>query len=164
MRVDNTAPTGTDVQTTNVSGGTAGRMDANDTIRLTYSEAMAPASIMSGWTGSSQGIRVTVADSGSADKLDFTTTTGTRLNLVNTLTDLNLAGDYVGSATVWTANMAMSGNTITVTLVSRSSGTLKTVATNTTMTWRPNAAALDLAGLAASTTLVTESGTADRDF
>ncbi|HEX5620957.1 MAG TPA: Ig-like domain-containing protein [Solirubrobacteraceae bacterium] len=165
VRVDNTAPTGTDVQTTNASGGTAGRMDANDTIRLTYSEAIAPGSILSGWTGSSQSIRVTVADSGSADKLDFFNSTGgTRLNLVNGTTDLNLAGDYVGSATLWTANMAMSGNTIIVTLVSRSNGTLKTVTGNTTMTWRPNAAALDLAGLATSTTLVTESGTADRDF
>jgi hypothetical protein len=161
-RIDNTAPTGTDVQTTNA--GTSGRMDANDTIRLTYSEAMAPASILSGWSGSSQSIRVTVANSGSADKLDFTTTTGTRLNLVNSATDLNLGGDYVGSATVWTANMTMSGSTLVVTLVSRSSGTLKTATANAAMTWRPSANARDLAGLAASTTLVTESGTADRNF
>ena len=163
VRVDNTAPTGTDVQTTNA--GTTGQIGTNDTIRLTYSEAIAPASILTGWTGSSQAIRVYVTDAGTADKLDFRNSTGaTRLNLVNTATDLNLAGDFVANATVFNATMAMSGTTVTVTLGSRISGTLKTVAANGQMTWRPHAAALDLAGLATSTTLVTETGTADRDF
>jgi chitinase len=163
VRVDNTAPTGTDVQTTN--SGTAGQLSSGDTIRLTYSEAIAPASILSGWTGSSQAIRVSVTESGSADKLDFLNSTGaTRLNLVNTPTDLNLGGDFVANATTFNATMAMSGSTVTVTLGTRIVGTLRTVAGNTTMTWRPNAGALDLAGWATSTTLVTETGTADRDF
>ena len=163
VRVDNTAPTGTDVQATN--SGTIGQLTSGDTIRLTYSEAIAPASILAGWTGTSRAIRVYVNDGGTVDTMDFRTSAGTtRLNLVNSATDLSLGRDFVGSATIFNATMAMSGSTVTVTLGSRISGTLKTVATTGTLTWRPNAAALDLAGLAASTTLVTESGTADRDF
>jgi hypothetical protein len=97
--------------------------------------------------------------------MDFRNSAGTtRLNLVNSATDLSLGRDFVGSATMFNATVAMSGSTVTVTLGSRISGTLKTVATTGTMTWRPSATATDLAGLAASTTLVTESGTADRDF
>jgi hypothetical protein len=162
-RIDNTAPTGTDVQATN--SGTIGQLTSGDTIRLTYSEAMAPASILSGWTGSSQAIRVYVNNGGTVDTMDFRNSAGTtRLNLVNSATDLSLGRDFVGSATIFNATVAMSGSTVTVTLGSRISGTLKTVATTGTMTWRPSATATDLAGLAASTTLVTESGTADRDF
>jgi hypothetical protein len=164
VRVDNTAPTGTDVQATN--SGTAGQLTAGDTIRLTYSEAIAPASILTGWTGSSQAIRVYVNDSGTADTMDFRNSAGTtRLNLVNSATDLSLGRDFVSGATSFNATMTMSGSTVTVLLGSRiGSNTLKTVATTGTMTWRPSAAALDLAGNAASTTLVTETGTADRDF
>ena len=163
VRIDNTAPTGTDVQATN--SGTQGQLTTGDTIRLTYSEAIAPASILSGWTGSSQAMRVYVNDSGTADTMDFRNSAGTtRLNLVNSSTDLSLGRDFVGSAVIFNATIAMSGSTVTVTIGSKISGTLKTVATTGTMTWRPSASATDLAGLAASTALVTESGTADRDF
>jgi hypothetical protein len=163
VRVDNTPPAGTDVQATN--SGTAGQLTSGDTIRLTYSEAIAPASILTGWTGTSQAIRVYVNDGGTVDTMDFRNSTGaTRLNLVNSATDLSLGRDFVGSAAIFNATMTMSGSTVTVRLGSRISGTLKTVATTGTLSWRPSAAALDLAGNAASTTLVTESGTADRDF
>jgi hypothetical protein len=163
VRVDNTPPTGTDVQATN--SGTAGQLSSGDTIRLTYSEAIAPATILSGWTGSSQAIRVYVNDGGTVDTMDFRNSTGTtRLNLVNSATDLSLGRDFVANATIFNATIAMSAGTVTVTLGSRISGTLRTVATTGTLTWRPSASALDLAGWPTSTTLVTESGPADRDF
>ena len=38
VTVDNTKPTAVDVQTTNVSGGTAGKPELGDTVTLTYSE------------------------------------------------------------------------------------------------------------------------------
>ncbi len=40
--VDNTAPTGTDMQTTNVVGGTTGLAETGDTITLSFSEPMDP--------------------------------------------------------------------------------------------------------------------------
>jgi chitinase len=157
------APYGTDVQATN-GGSTAGRLEQNDTISLTYSEPIAPASILAGWTGASQAIRVYVNDGGTVDTLDFRDAAGTtRLNLVNSATDLSLGADFVSTATIFNATVKLTGNVVTVTLGSRISGTLKTAAAGK-MTWRPSAAALDLAGIPAGTTLVNESGTNDKDF
>jgi hypothetical protein len=162
-RTVNHAPYGTDVQATN-GGATAGKFETGDLIRLTYSEAMAPASILSGWAGASQAVRVYVTDGGTIDTLDFRNSAGTtRLNLVNTATDLSLGADFVSTATVFNATMSMSGTVVTVTLGTRISGTLKTAAA-AKMTWRPAALSTDLAGIAALTTLVNESGTTDRDF
>ncbi|HWM11993.1 MAG TPA: Ig-like domain-containing protein [Solirubrobacteraceae bacterium] len=156
-------PRGTDVQATN-GGSISGRLEAGDSIRLTYSEAIAPASILSGWTGASTPIRVSLAN-GSADTMDFLNSAGTtRLGLVNAATELSLGGNFVTTTTAsFNATMAMSGNIVIVTLGSKINGTVVTASTGT-MTWRPSAAARDLVGLAASTALVTESGTADRDF
>ena len=58
LTVDNAHPTATNVQTLN--GGTQGRIDSGDTMTFTWSEPMAPASIMTGWAGGSQAIRVFV--------------------------------------------------------------------------------------------------------
>ena len=162
-RVVNYAPYGTDIQTTN--GGTAGRIDANDTLRLTFSEAMAPASILAGWTGSSQAIRIYVTDGGTIDTMDFRNAAGTtRLNLVNTATDLSLAANFVSASAVFNATMSMSGSGVTVTVGTLISGTVVTSATTAKMTWRPSPAATDTSGIAALTTQVTESGAADKDF
>jgi hypothetical protein len=62
--------------------------------------------------------------------------------------------------------MAMSGNSITITLGTLTSGTRNTLVSpaTTTMTWKPSAGALDLSGHPTATTLVTESGTVDLDF
>ena len=78
-------------------------------------------------------------------------------------TDLKLGGNFVTTDSVFTATMVQSGNSITVTLGTRISGTVPGAAVaNSTMRWRPSAAAKDLAGKASATTAVTE--TTDRDF
>jgi chitinase len=163
--VDNdTTPTGTDVQTRS-TGATAGRLDIGDEISLTFSEPIAPASVLPGWTGGSQAIRVAVTNSANNDRMDFLDSTGaTRLNLVRNATDLRLDGNFVTAATLFNATMTAGGSTITITLGSMISGTPATSSANGTMSWRPNAGALDLAGHATSTTAVTETGGADRDF
>jgi chitinase len=158
------APYGTDIQTTN-GGSISGRLEQNDTMTLTFSEQIAPASILAGWTGASTAIRVYVTDAGTADTLDFRNSAGTtRLNLVNTVTDLSLGADFISADAIFNATLKQTGSTVTVTLGTRVSGTLRTAAAGR-MTWRPSAAALDLAGIPALTTLVNESGaTADKDF
>lgn len=163
--VDNiTTPTGTDVQTP-VTGATAGRFESGDQIRLTFSEPIAPGSVLAGWTGGSQAIRVSVTDSSTNDRMDFLDSTGaTRLKLVNSPTDLQLGRNFVTANTLLNATMTRSGSAITITLGSLISGTLTTSSGNATMTWRPSAGALDLAGHATSTAMVSESGAADRDF
>jgi chitinase len=164
ITIDNHAPAGTDVQAGN-SGGSVGRLDAGDWVRLTWTEPIAPASVLSGWTGSSQAVRVRITEAGTNDQMDFWNAAGTtRLNLVSTAADLKLGGDYVTTTTEFNATMTQSGSSITVTLTgSPISGSPNTVVTATTMTWVPSAGARDLAGRASTTALVTEPGT-DVDF
>jgi hypothetical protein len=161
ITIDN-PPYGTDVQTGNAL--TAGLMEAGDWIRLTWSEPIAPASVLAGWSGSSQAIRVRITDAGTNDQIDFRDATGaTRLNLVSTAADLKLGGDYVTTTTEFNATMAQSGTSITVTLGTPTPGSVSAVAAPTTMTWIPSAGAKDATGHASRTTQVTESGT-DVDF
>ena len=161
--IENVAPFGVDVQTTS-GGATPGRLEAGDAISLTWSEPIDPASVLAGWTGAPQAIRVNVTNSAMNDRMDFWDAANTvRLNLVLSATDLRLGRNYVTANTAFNATMVRSGNTITVTLGSMISGTLAT-ATAGTITWRPSAAALDMYGKASSTTLVTETGVADLDF
>ena len=56
-RADNTAPRANDVQAVNGTGA-AGSIDAGDVLTFTYSEAIAPNSILAGWTGSSTAVTV----------------------------------------------------------------------------------------------------------
>jgi chitinase len=163
ITIDNTAPSGTDVQAGNGSA-TAGRLGSGDWIRLTWSEPIAPATVLGGWTGSSQPIRVKVKDAAGVDTMDFYDSTGvTRLNLVSTAADLSLGGNFVTSDAEYDATMAQSGSSITITLGTRLSGTTVTAAA-TTMTWRSSAGAKDAAAHPSNTNLVTETGTADVDF
>jgi chitinase len=157
--VNNQTPSGTDVTAAN-GGSTPGRLEQNDWIRFTWSEPIAPASILSGWTGTSQAITVRVRNNSSNDELHFYSG-ATQLNLVLSATDLKLGGNFVSSDAVFNGTMTQSGNSITVTLGTRLSGGVQTVA-NSTMTWRPSSLATDLAGTASATTTVTE--TSDQDF
>lgn len=160
--IDN-APYGTDVQAGN-GGATAGLLQSGDWVRFTWSEQIAPGSVLSGWNGASQAIRVRITDVGTNDQMDFLDGTGaTRLNLVSTAADLKLGGNYVTSTTTFNATMSQSGSSITVTLGSLVSGSVTTAAAST-MTWLPSAGATDTTGHPSSTAQVTESGTADVDF
>lgn len=161
--IDNTAPTGTGIATYN--GGGAGVLGAGDWIRLTWSEQIAPASVMAGWNGSSQAIVVRVRDNVADDQMDFYATSGgARLNLVLGPADLNLDGDFVtGGDAEFNATMSQSGPSITITLGTKLSGTLATASAGT-LTWRPSSGAKDLFNHASSTSTVTESGVLDVDF
>jgi hypothetical protein len=101
-----------------------------------------------------------VRNNASNDEMHFYSG-ATQLKLVLSATDLKLGGDFVSSDAQFNATMAQSGNSITVTLGTRTAGTVLTVATST-MTWRPSSLATDLAGKASATTTVTE--TSDQDF
>jgi hypothetical protein len=154
--IDNQTPAGSDVVAAN-GAGTAGRIDNGDTVRFIWTEPMAPASILSGWSGASAPVTVYVRNNGSNDEMSFSS----GVNLVLSATDLKLGGDFVNADAQFTANMVLSGSSVTVTLGSRTGGTVNTVQ-GSIMTWRPSAAATDLASRASATTMVTE--TSDRDF
>jgi hypothetical protein len=161
--VDNTAPTATDIQTTNV-GATVGKPETSDTITFTYSEQIAPASILAGWNGSSTAVTVRITNSGASDTLEVWNSGNTAL-LPLTGSAVALNGNYVTASAVFTATMAQSGAAITVTLGTLSSGTVTTAGgAGGTMSWTPSATATDVAGNACTTTAANESGGQDKEF
>lgn len=167
VTVDNTAPAGTDVQTVN-GGTTNGLAEAGDKITFTFSKAIDPNSILAGWSGASTNIVVHL-NNGTSTNNDtvtvFNSTNATQLPLgsVNLgradYTSANLTFGATGTASA----MAMSGSTVTITLGTQSAAAITAGATGT-MSWTPSASATDAAGNGASTTAVTESGAADREF
>ena len=162
--IDNTHPTAASVNAAN--GGTAGRIDSGDTLTFTWSEPMAPASILSGWSGGAQPIRIRVNDAGGADTLDLYDATGTtKLNVTSAAQALRLNANWVAN-TVWLdGSMTMTGNGIVVTIGSLVSGTINTgVTTTANLQWTSTAATTDVAGNSTTVSTVTETGTTDRDF
>jgi hypothetical protein len=164
--VDNTKPSPLDLQAGNAAGGTKGRPGTGDWITFTWSEQVAPASILPGWTGASTNISVTFTDGRARDTLSLDDTAGTTpLNIVSSKTDLALLTDYIDADTTFDATMVQSGATVTITLgAKRGTNAVKTGAA-AAMTWKVSNATTDLAGNAiVANASVTESGAADVDF
>ena len=164
VTVDNTAPSGSDVQTANGST-TAGRAEAGDKISFTLSEEIDPNSILSGWSGSATNVVVRLNNATNDTVTIFNSTNATQLPLGSVslgrsdYTTANITFGATGTA----SSMVMSGNTVTITLGTQSAAATTAAATGT-MSWTPSATATDAAGNAVSTTAVTESGTADKEF
>lgn len=163
--VDGTAPTASDVQATNRSGGISGRPELGDSIAYTASEPIDPQSVLTGWSGAATNVVVRINQAGNLDTL-------TVFNAGNTtqlpLGTVALKGNYVGATTNFGAtgtpsSMVRSGDTITITL-GTPSATAMTVTTNLQMTWTPVSTPYDRAGNPLSATARNETGTNDRDF
>lgn len=168
VTVDNTAPRATNIQTANVSGGTAGKPEQGDTVTFTFSEAIDPDTVLSDWDGSAQEVVVAIADGGaSADDELYVLNASTLSPLPLGSVDLgrkDFVSRNIGFGNTGTAStMVLSGTTITVTL-GTPSATAGTAAGSGTLSWTPSASVTDHAGNAMSTTAVHEAGTADKDF
>jgi hypothetical protein len=170
VTVDNTAPTGSDEQTTSVGGGTQGKVEQGDTITLTYSSTIESCSILSGWDGTSTSVTVRITDQGAGanDTVTIFNSGNTSQLPLGTVTlgATNYVKGGVGVATVFTpSTMVQSGSAITITLgpLTTASGNVTTGSAGT-MVWAPSASATDLAGNACSTANTTESGASDKDF
>ena len=177
VTVDNGAPSAADVQTTNVSGGTAGRAQLGDTLTLSFSEPIDPSTILSGWGGGSTNVVVRMTNGGllglGTDDVEIRNAANSAalplgrvdLNRSDYVTGL-LGGETVSFGATGTAStMVMSGNNVTITLGSASgSGSVATAGGNGTAVWSPSATPTDRAGNLTSLATATESGTADREF
>lgn len=167
VRVDNTRPSASDIQTTN-GGSTAGKPELGDTIVFTYSEQIDPESILAGWTGASTNVVVRI----NHDLILLSDSLTVR-NAANTAQlpfgSVDLAGDeYVSAdrdfgATGTPSTMVQSGSTITITL-GTPSGTTGTETSSGTMSWSPSSTALDAAANSCTTTTRSEGGAADQEF
>lgn len=165
--VDGTAPTATAVAAANKAGGIAGRPEIGDTVTFTYSEPIDPESILAGWNGSATSVGVRIENNvSSRDVLSVLNPAGTA---TLPLGSVNLGrNDFVTANTNFgtsgtRSTMTLNGNSITVVL-GTASGSPTTASGNGSLIWTPSATATDRAGNAVSTTTLTESGNADRDF
>jgi hypothetical protein len=167
VTVDNTVPTGTDVQAVN-AGVTSGLAEAGDKITFTYSKAIDPNSVLSGWNSGSTNVVVRLNNGSGASNDTLTVFNATNASQLP-LGSINLGRvDYTAAsitfgATGTASSMVMSGTTITITLGTQSAAATTAAGTGT-MSWTPSATATDVAGNGASTAAVTESGTADTEF
>ncbi|MEX2025362.1 MAG: hypothetical protein WD993_09870 [Thermoleophilaceae bacterium] len=170
--VDNTAPQADDVQTSNASGGSAGLAEAGDTLTLTSSEILDPATILSGWTGASADVVVRIYDGGAtADHVEIWAAGNASALPLGTVAlggtgyVTGGAGDHIEFGSAGTASsMAQSGAAITIALGSYQTPTAAvagTESTSGTVEWTPSTTLTDRAGNALGATAATESGAAD---
>ncbi len=173
VTVDNTAPGAADVQTAN-GGSTGSSAEAGDAITYSFSEAIEPGTVLSGWDGgatnvvvqlvnelvaSNDGIRV--FDSSDASQLPLGTVDLGRTDYVGGLTGGEVA--RFGAAGV-PSTMQMSGNTISIVLGTHSGQAPLTAAANGTMSWSPAPAPTDRAGNTVAAGAAGESGGGDSEF
>jgi hypothetical protein len=173
--IDNTSPTAVDVQSTNVSGGTVGHVEAGDTLTLTYSQTIDPYSILAGWTGATTNVQIALVDGGgsASDSIYVYTTAASPVQIPVGIITLNNSGDITtGAGTYITYGVPGSGAPSTMT----ENGSVITLvfglgnarsATSTTaaaMSWAPSTTATDIAGNANTATAATQSGTVHANF
>jgi hypothetical protein len=159
--VDNTAPTATDIQTANKTGGQAGKAEQGDTITYTFSEAMDPYSIINLWDGTARNVTLRLNDGGAGNDTVTVLNGATQIPLGSV--NLGNTGYVTATRDFTNSTMTRSGSTIVITL-GTPSGATGTVAGTANMIWTPSATATDESGNAMSTTPRTETGTVDRDF
>jgi hypothetical protein len=149
FKVDTTAPTAANISADNKPGGTAGKIEAGDTLTYTYSEAVTPASVWTGWSGASTAVHIKFTSSGNDTITVLTTADATSIRLGSVATN----ADYVTTTTTFNATMAISsdGTSVVVTL-GTPSNVSATASPGRDMSWTPNATVKDLAGNSASTT------------
>jgi hypothetical protein len=175
VTVDNTTPAGSDVQAAN-GGSTAGTAEAADTLTYTFTEPVDPASILSGWTGSSTSVVVRLVNGAALPTTPDTVQVWNAANNAQLpLGTITLSGGtYVGGlaagnaalfgATGTASTMVMSGSTITITLGTASGEAAGAGVLAGAMSWVPSATATDRAANAMSTSTVTEAAPSDTEF
>jgi hypothetical protein len=158
--VDNTVPTGVDIQTTNVAGGTAAKPETGDVLTYTFSEPMLPGSILAGWSGAATPVVVRF-DDGNPDVI----TVYDAANSVQlALGGVAAAKKYVDASMTFTGSTAvLSGSAISITLGTPSGPTERATGTSR-LEWTTSVAATDRAGNPLVGATVSESGGGDLDF
>jgi hypothetical protein len=172
VTIDNTAPSASDVQITNATGGTAGLAELGDRITLTFSEPIDPYSIIpsTSWNGTATAnvvVRLLDGGTGNDSVQIWNSANSAQLNLgsINLASkNYNKSGATITYGATGTAStMVESGSAITITLGTQSAAA-STVTTTGTSVWTPSSSAFDVAGNAMSTTARNETGAADVEF
>ncbi|HEX2782283.1 MAG TPA: hypothetical protein VHN36_01765, partial [Ilumatobacteraceae bacterium] len=150
--IDTTAPTAVGFATTN-GGGTPRTLEANDNFTLTYSEAVAPTSIIPGWNGVTvQNVVVRADDNAGAggnDTLTVYDAANAALLPLGTI-DLGLS-TYVGGDRTFglpgaaiLSTITMSGSSLTIKLGTANLGTTTSTG-SANVQWTPATGVTDTA-------------------
>ncbi|ASN41072.1 signal peptidase I [Arthrobacter sp. 7749] len=177
-RVDNSPLRGADVQTVNGTG-TAGKIDAGDTLSFTYSQQVNLASVTPGWAGADLPVTLRLRDGNvqglgtgnSADIVDIQRP-GSTVNLGSVNTKGNFAktkktvtfSATMRASTITTAGVPKTVVTVTLGAPTSGAGSLRASTTTSAMIWTPLSSVTSTTGVASSVAPVIESGTPDRDF
>jgi hypothetical protein len=162
VTVDGAAPTGSDVQTTR-TGGTAGVAETGDKLTLTFSEPIDPASLISGWDGTSRNVTLRIVDGGNASDAVQLFNGVTQLTTIGTITLPDKK--YVKSTVDFTSSpMVISGSTLIVTLGATTGAANVTTGGAGATKWVPAASLYDRAGNALTSSTITETGGSDAEF
>lgn len=149
---DTAAPTAQDVGSANGTG-TAGKIEQGDSLTLTFSEAIDPASIVSAWNGSAMNVtvRVTNGTSGGNDTLtvyDASNTTQIPIGSVDLDSTAYVTGDVTFGLSAPRSTMSLSSGALVITLgvVSDSTKIPSSAVSKSKLTWAPSTTPTDLAG------------------
>jgi hypothetical protein len=157
--VDNTAPTATDLQT-GASGTTAGLPQQGDTLVFSFSEQIAPGTIVGGWNGT--GTQTVTVTMDTDNHLSITGAT-----LINGFVTLGGSGYVQSGKTVVFSNstISQSGTTVTLTLGTPDKPQFLNTGSAGNSSWPVAAGLTDLAGNTLVTPVTkTESGGSDAEF
>jgi hypothetical protein len=135
--------------------GRNGRQGENgDTITFTYSEAIDPASVWSGWNGASTTVHLRLTDATGSHKFAvLDTSNGTTINLGSVATN----GNYVTTTVTFNATMVRSSNGASIVVALGTPTSVQaTAVTAKNMVWTVVAGIKDLAGNAITATTWTE--------
>ena len=97
-----------------VDNGQAGHAEAGDEVVFTFSGAVDPDLILSGWDGSGTSVTVHIEGSGRNDLL--TVHDSSDNSILAELGSVQTNGDYADTADFTSSQMTLSGNTITIVL------------------------------------------------
>lgn len=162
--VDNTTPSGSDAQTTNVMGGTAGKAETGDTLTLSFTEGMDAESILSTWSGPATIVTVRFLDQSGSDQMEIWNASNAAQIQIGTVR-LGRSNFVTGDVSFTGSTMAMSGSTVVITLgVPDSPASIGTVNGNGVLRWTPVATMYDWAANLCGTGVVNESGANDAEF
>lgn len=166
-RIDNFVPSASDVQTAN-GGATPGVIQAGDTMTLTYSEEIDPASIIAGWDGTgSQSVFLVFTHNKNGDRVLFYSGVSPYPVLpLATGVGVDLNADYVPNGGVtFNGTLTRSGRSFTLTIGTSTGGVANATApAAAAMQWFPSSVAKDFVNKSASTTARTETGASDAEF
>jgi large repetitive protein len=158
------APTATSIAAANKGtlGTTAGKLDSGDTITFTFSEAIDPATILSGWSGASTTVRVRFVDASSNDTFTVQDSSGGTTVKLGTVTT---NGNYVTASANISSTMVRSadGKSVVVTLGTPSNVSFLAVGAKN-MSWALVAGPKDTAGNALATPATRAETDTDVDF